>query len=318
MFKCAIVGCGNIAGGYGKDMPQSRVLTHAGAYSLHPKTKLVAAADMSLKALKNFGKKWNVKHLYTDYESMIDTEDIDILSICLPAENHYEVFAYVCKKDIPGIWCEKPLAHNLCEARKMVEISNKKVVAVNYFRRWNPDIIRLRSEILQGCYGRVINVTVRYTKGIYVNGSHMVDLTRWFFGEPKLVNVMKLYGRNTKDPGADFTVSFANGVTAYFLNIPDAGYVFIDVDILTEKGRINIGQRAQGIELYKIVREPYYHSFSMLRKMAVIKTRWQECMRRALCEIIDCLAKNGKTSCTPHDGLRAIEICDFVVGRGKA
>jgi len=66
MFKCAIIGCGNIGGGYDKKIPKEWSITHAGAYHICPETKLITAADKSIEALEKFGKKWRIDKLYKD------------------------------------------------------------------------------------------------------------------------------------------------------------------------------------------------------------------------------------------------------------
>ena len=84
MYKCAIIGCGKIAGDYEKAIPTSWSFTHAGAYHLCPETNLIAVADTDPEVLKRFGEKWGVEKLYGDYREMIDNEEIDIVSLCLP------------------------------------------------------------------------------------------------------------------------------------------------------------------------------------------------------------------------------------------
>jgi len=240
---------------------------------------------------------------------MIENEEIDILSLCLPTEKHFDAFKFASEKNITAIFCEKPLSYDLEEAEEMAKLSKDRVVTVNYFRRWNSTIAQLRERINQGIYGRVIKITVHYTKGIFVNGSQLVDLLRWFFGEPEEIHLVKIITPHTKDPGADFTLTFKDKFTAYFLNVPNTEYTYIDASILTEKGRIVLAQRGQTIEKYRIISEPYYQEFKILKSDEIIKTKWRNCLTSAAQEIVDCLKNGGWTSCTPEDALRALEIC---------
>lgn len=315
MFKCAIIGCGNIGSGYDRKIPKEWSLTHAGAYCLCPKTKLIAAADISPKALEKFGKKWGIDKLYKDSREMIKNEKIDILSLCLPTEKHFDAFKFACEKNIPAIFCEKPLSYDLEEAKEMVRMSEDRLVTVNYFRRWNSTIAQLREKINQGTYGRVSKITARYTKGIFINGSHLVDLMRWFFGEPEGIHLIKINNPDAKDPGVDFILTFKSNVEVYLLNVPDVNYVFIDIDILTDKGRLVLSQRGQVIEKFRIISEPCYQKFDILKKAEDIETEWKNCLLRAVQEIVDCLKNGGKISCSPEDGLRALEIChEAIIG----
>jgi len=315
-FNAAIIGCGNIAGGYDQKVPTEWSLTHAGAYHLCPDTRLVAVADTEPSVLKAFQNKWNVESGYVDYIEMLKHEDIDILSLCLPTEYHYQAFKAAVNHNIKAIYCEKPLSHDLDEAHQMVELSQGRVVSVNYFRRWNPKLARVAEEIKGGSFGKGINAIVRYTKGVFVNGSHMVDLMRWFFGEPQKMNLISTAYDDTADPGVDFFLAFNGGVGAYFINVPDANYVFIDVDFLTESGRIVIGQRGQAITRFSVVQDPHYQ-FNILAGGRVEQTDWRNCTLRAVVEIVDCLQTGGTTSCTVEDCYRTLEVCHQILDKRK-
>ena len=320
MYKCAIIGCGKIAGGYDLNVPDRWSFTHAGAYHLCTETELVAAADTNAEALKNFGKQWRIQKLYKDYKEMLDAESIDILSLCLPTEKHFEAFKLACEKDIPAIFCEKPMSYVLEEAQEMARMSEGRIVTVNHFRRWIPAIAKIRNEIAEGVYGKMITITARYTKGIMVNGSHLIDLLMWFWGDSAKIDGLRVKNPDAVDPGIDFIMTFENGATAYFINIPDVNYVFIDVDILTEKGRIVIGQRGQNLTRYQVMLDPYFRSFHILRQINEVETDWYNCSTRAVQEIAACLKNGGSTSCTPNGGVRVMEICHQLleVSRAKA
>lgn len=308
MYKCAIIGCGNIGSGYDKAIPLRWTLTHAGAYHLCDKTELIAAADTDPEALKNFGEKWKVQKLYADYREMLETELIDILSLCLPAEGHFEAFKFACQKDIQAIFCEKPLSFDLNEAKEMVRMSDGLVIAVNYFRRWNPTILQLKEDIQKGKYGKVKRVTAHYTKGLIGNGSHLIDLMRWFFGEPDEIQVMKYYNSDSKNPGVDFSLSFEGNIKTYFPHVPDVSYVFIDIDILTDKYRVVLGQRGQRLQKFGLKNDPYYPNLDILEIIEDTETNWRNCLLRGVEEIVSCLRYGGQPTCNAVDGLRTVEI----------
>jgi len=312
-LRAAIIGCGRIAGGYDRAVPSEWSATHAGAYHLCPETKLIAVADTDSRKLKNFQDKWHVERGYLNYTEMLESEKIDILSLCLPTEHHFEAFQAATNHNIGAIFCEKPLSHDLDEAFRMLEMSQGRIVSVNYFRRWNPTFADIVKALQRGDIGKGINVTIRYTKGLFVNGSHFIDLMRWIWGEPKSLKFIKVTQIDSADPGIDFSLDFDNGVTAYFINIPEIDYVFADVDILMEKGRIVIGQRGQMLIKYSVVHEPHYNLFDILGNAQEIETKWRNCTTRAVQEIVDCLKNGGSTSCTIEDGYRTMKICHKII-----
>ena len=315
MFRSAIIGCGKIAGGYDQVVPAEWSITHAGAYHLCPETKLVAVADCDSEALRSFQQKWSVAQGFTDYAEMLEKETIDILSICLPTEYHFETFQAAVEYDIKAVFCEKPLSDDINQARRMREIGKDVFVTVDYFRRFNPTLSELRAKIISKVLGKSLYATFRYTKGLFANGSHLVDLARWFWGEPVEAEFIRITFDDMEDPGVDFFLTFEGGLRVYFNNIPEVKYVFIDVDILTDKGRIVIGQRGQRLTEYAVVQEPNYRYFNILDNVKEKETEWRRCMTHAVEEIVSCIKNGGEVSCTLEDGYRAVEICHQIVDR---
>ena len=313
MLRTAIIGCGRIAGGYDQAVPTEWSATHAGAYHLCPDTELVAVADPDPETLKLFQEKWGVAKGYEDSNELLAREEIDVVSLCLPTEYHFHAFESVIHQEIPAIFCEKPLANNLAEARRMKDLAQDRIVAVNYFRRWNPSLARLAEEFRQKKHGELVSVIVRYPKGMLVNASHFVDLARWFWGEPVEQTLLRRVSADSMDPGIDFSLSFPDGGVAYFINVPGIDFVFAEVDIITTQGRLVIAQRGQKFLNYPLEEEPHYRLFQILGDPQEIETEWRNCTTRAVQEIADVL--HGKTSgisCTMADGLKTMEICDDI------
>lgn len=311
-FNAGIIGCGRIAGGYDPVVPDSWSATHAGAYRLCPDTELVCAADSNTAALEEFGRKWGVTRCYSDYREMLATEPLDIVSLCLPTEYHLEAFQETVKYNIPALFCEKPLAYNLIQAREIFDLGKDRVVAVNYFRRWNPTIAGLVEEIRSGVYGRCLSAVVRYPKGVFVNASHFIDMMRWMFGEPETVRLHSVATPDAIDPGLHFMMSFPMGPEVFFINLPRIEYVFAEVDILAENARLIIGQRGQIFRKEKRVRDRHYQLFDVLEKDVEVETEWRNCPARAIGELAHILRSGGRPSCTLNDGLRTVEICSHL------
>jgi predicted dehydrogenase len=316
-FKAAIIGCGDIAGGYDPPPPLEWSMTHAGGYLLCPDTELIAAADIDKKNLYEFGNKWGVKKLYQDYQEMLQKEEIDILSICVPTEHHHQVCKNAIHHGIKAIFMEKPLSYKLEEAKELAEISKGKTVAVNYFRRWNPTFDKLKQEIADGTNGKLVFIRVYYTKGVLHNASHGIDLLRYLVGEPRGGRCISEVPPDVEDYPADFYLQFGGDIQAYFLNIENAQYNIFEIDLLSEKGRILISQRGQQIVRFKIVQEPFYKTFDIIKEIPVEETEWRNCTTRAVTEIVDCFIRRGNTSCTMEDGLRDLEICLAVLDSGR-
>ena len=319
-LRAAIVGCGNIGGGYDRVPPARNEdaqgsMTHAGAYLLHPETVLAAVADVNVQNLEDFKQKWGVQSTYRDYQEMFGAESIDIASICTPTNTHSQVLAAALDVGIETIFVEKPISQNRDEARRMVAQAEGRQVAVNYYRRWNNSIRNLREDIDSGRWGHPIAACVRYTKGLWVNGSHFIDLFRWFFGEPQSVRTFRRHGRaDTDDPGYDFALTFANGLAVDFHHLPDASYVFLDVEIFFRNGRVSLRQRGQIVQTEIGVPEPKFGSFHILGGSQTKETSWQFCLPTAVRELVAQRDAGEPPACTLEDGCRVVEICEKIAG----
>lgn len=313
-YRAVIIGCGRVAGGYDQFSGGEWTVTHAGAYRLCSKTELVGVADISTEVLSAFGATWNVNNLYTDYREMLVRERPDLVSICLPTEGHFNAFQAACEAGAKAIFLEKPVAHDFEEARRMRVLAGGRPVAVNYFRRWNATLRTLREELKRGDYGQPRRVTVHYVKGLVGNGSHFVDLVRWFFGEPAETRLLRIFDEPKGDPGADFELVVGDGMVATFLHVPRPGYVLLDLDIFTDHARLVISQRGQKLLRFLPIEEPYFRMFPILRLDGrVEETGWRNSSLRAVEELIACLESGSPPSCTLDDGVRALEICRLVL-----
>ena len=191
--KAAIIGCGNIAGGFDRQVPNDWTFTHAGAYHLCSQTQLVGVYDVDKAASQRFRQKWGNVTCYDDLSEMLQNERPQIVSICSPTEKHFECFQAVCSHDVPALFCEKPLSYDLNEARLMSQLAGERLVAVNYFRRWNLTFQELKERIDLETYGAPLRVTAYYTKGYIHNASHIIDLLIWFFGPVIEIRLLRIW-----------------------------------------------------------------------------------------------------------------------------
>ena len=312
-LRAAITGCGRIAGGYDRTVPdvtdpKAWSATHAGAYLLCPKTVLVAAADPSDDARSSFGEKWSCDKMYADYHKMFGDQSPDVVSICSPTNTHMEVFEAAINADAKGIVLEKPVAGDLADATRMQSMAGDVPVIVNFTRRFSPSYAEVAANIQNGVYGRVLNAVFRYTKGLTVNGSHHIDTARWFFGDPVDTRHLKTHPGSGDDPGVDFCLLFENGVDAYFLNVPDASFVFFDIELITEKGRLRIVQRGQQLAFDDAIVEPHYGLFNIIGPKHTHETEWRNCATRAIQNIADCVNGDAQPQCTLDDGIQVMQV----------
>ena len=315
IYKAGIIGCGQIAGGYNENCQLGESLTHACSYNQIDQIDLIAACDPDIKKVKAFAKKWNISNVFPSATEMLNNIDLDIVSICSPTEYHLEAFIDISKaKNVKGIFCEKPLSYDLQESYEILNISKNYSVSLNYFRRWNPKLVKLWNDLKEDKYGKLIYIKASYTKGLKVNGSHLIDILYSFLGMPLDVRTYHIYDSENNDPGVDFRLTFSGDIEATFQHIPKVPYVSIDIDFFTEKGKLSMIQRGQKIELFNsTIDQDYNKSFKKLEFVTSEETDWIDCPTRALKELLVVISNGGEISCTPEDGIRVDEICEKII-----
>jgi predicted dehydrogenase len=100
--------------------------------------KLLAISDINESLLTDVADHYHIDSRYTDYQALLDREDIEAVVICHSGSHHDSVLAAVDRgKDI---LVEKPLAWNLREAEEIaarVEQSDR-IVQMGYHKLYDP------------------------------------------------------------------------------------------------------------------------------------------------------------------------------------
>lgn len=106
---------------------------------------------------------------YTDHQQMLAAEQPDIAVILTPHPFHaalaLDCFAAGCH-----VLTEKPMAVQVAEADRMIDAADAagKLLAVNFQRRFSPDIQFVKERITDGDLGQIqhINLTVLWTRTV--------------------------------------------------------------------------------------------------------------------------------------------------------
>lgn len=111
-FNWAILGCGNIANDFARD------ITRMGGniYSVANRTHEKAVA---------FAEKYNIEKIYENIDDLFEDENVDIVYIATPHNKHIE---YILKSLESGkhVLCEKAITLNSDELNKAVKLADEK------------------------------------------------------------------------------------------------------------------------------------------------------------------------------------------------
>jgi len=106
-YGVGIIGCGMISE------------FHASSINDIPNARIVAAADFVEDKVKAFSEKHNCEP-YTDYNEMLQRDDIHIVSVCTPSGTHLDP-ALACAGAGKHLICEKPIEVTLERADALIK-----------------------------------------------------------------------------------------------------------------------------------------------------------------------------------------------------
>jgi UDP-N-acetylglucosamine 3-dehydrogenase len=150
--RVAVVGVGEIG-----------TRAHIPAYLQNKNVNLVALVDADKKKVERTAKKFGIKKYFSSIDELFQNQDVDAVSICTPPSTHAEIALKAFAKDV-HVLCEKPLATNTDDGRKMFEASRKKekILMVGFNLRFQPNYKRAIELILGGRLGHVYLVECNY------------------------------------------------------------------------------------------------------------------------------------------------------------
>jgi predicted dehydrogenase len=313
-FRVLIIGCGNIAGKFDEArLEDAYPLTHAGAFKRHGNFSLVACVEPDETRRASFMRHWGVGAGFSQLAEIPQNDVFDVISICSPTEFHAAHLQFAVDRKPRLIFCEKPITPDVATSRRMVEacIAHNILLAVNHTRRWAPDVMALRDDLLAGVWGEVRGLSAVYNKGVLNNGSHMVDLIQYLLGEPLQMReaVAPLWDYWPKDPTVAALLETASGVPVHF-NLAHAGdYAQFELTITCENGVISMEDGGAFWRFRKIVDSVQFKGYRSLDRGAYLKGNYDEAMTNAVENIDAALRSEHILASTGVTALAAQELC---------
>ena len=147
-LRIGIIGTGGIAG------------SHIASYKKQPDVGVVAGADLIPGKAEKFFKDNEVEaKAFTDYKEMIDTMNLDAVSVCTYNRTHAECTIYALEHGLP-VLLEKPMTVTLEEAIAIREAEKKsgKIVSVGFQPRFDANMQMIKKIVQSGELGRIYYV----------------------------------------------------------------------------------------------------------------------------------------------------------------
>jgi len=174
-------------------------------------TEVVAIASSRLESAQSAASEFGVGAAYDDWQAMLDKHQCDLVLIATPTDLHAPITLAALDRGA-HVLCEKPTAMDATEAKTMLDKAEAlgRVHMIDHELRFNPNRTRIAELIASGELGDIRHVNIANIgaswanpasrpKGDWwslaehgggrlgANGSHQVDMLRWWLGPVRSV-----------------------------------------------------------------------------------------------------------------------------------
>ena len=324
-LRAAVIGCGSI----GSSMQDSAgaesrgICTHAAAYIHHPQTELVAFCDTNTRNLNQATDRWgNDISAHNDLESLLNAQKPQLVSVATHVDSHFEITKTCLEApSVKGILLEKPISNELQEARELAALSAKlnKVLNVNYSRRFPPVFRKVAQDLQAEKWGKPVQVTGFYTKGLIHNGTHWLDLFRMLFGEPTVANaVAKLNLSNTgqgqhMDPMLSFQMGNDLVPKADIHAFPVDAHTVFEMDVMLTRGRLRFVDQTDTIEVYVVKPDHPFVGYQALDLATTHRFCLRDFVAHGIDDLVASVNHSTKSASPISSAIRNIELATQII-----
>ena len=184
----AILGLGDIAGGYNEKSSSKKSLTHAMAIKKNKVLNLTGYMDVDSKVLRSFSKFWNIKNTYSKV-SQIEKDFYDVIVISSPSPCHTSQLFEVLELKPKVVLVEKPLTLSDMDYKKIQKLPQRSNICVNYLRDWDPKVTELKKLIMEDNFDGFLEC--KFNGSMMNSGSHMISLLFDIFDNLEIKKTIK-------------------------------------------------------------------------------------------------------------------------------
>lgn len=132
---------------------------HAPVMQSHPGFEVVSISSVSRGRLDEIKAETGVENVYRNWEEMLETEDLDLVSVASAPLLHHDMVVKAFDKG-KHVLCEKPMAFDAPEAEKMMQARDAagKMGWINFEYRFLPARQKVKEIISSGKIGKILHV----------------------------------------------------------------------------------------------------------------------------------------------------------------
>jgi len=261
-----------------------------------------------------------------DVEDLMDFPDIDVIYVASPSSTHAEYVGRILDLG-KHVLCEKPMAMSGTQAASLAGYARESgaILAVAYYRRAYPLVHEIKKQLQAGTLGPIISAKFlhgyryepqkgdsgswRLNPEIGIGGpladvgSHRIDLSLFFFGDPQSVSCHMTRGRlkpREVEDSALATMQYSDGTLVSVHVTHEPNLPFDTLEIVGQNGRIYVPDLEKGEAVLttssgetKLHGDPAKNRLSPLIEDFCLKVR-----------------KGGEPLCTGEEGAKTTKIVE--------
>ncbi len=316
--RCLVIGLGQIGAGYDIDAPaDGGIYTHARAASLHPAFVLVGGVDPLAAQRGRFAERYGVPVFASIAEAM-QARSPHIVAIATPADMHLEHVREVLAAGRPQVLlCEKPLALTEAEGEQLVKLCDEAGTRlfVNFIRRSEPGAVDVARRIAAGTIQAPLKGAFWYSKGLYNNGSHFINLQQYWLGDVR-ETVVLAKGRRWAgvDPEPDVRLVFERG-TVVLQAAREEAFSFYGGEFISPSGRLVYGSGGSSIAWQGVVRDDNFAGYSVLSPVVEnIDNDMDRYQWHVYEQLSRCISGQAYELCSGGEALATLRVVSVIAG----
>jgi predicted dehydrogenase len=319
-----------------------------------PDVEVIALASARLESAQSAATQFAVPHVYDDWRAMLARHRFDLVCIATPTNSHAPM-ALAALDSGAHVLAEKPTAMNAEEASTMLERAEslRRIHMINHELRFNAKRRHVHHLVHSGVLGEIRHVMINNIGNSWgdpasrpegdwwssaemgggrlgANGSHQVDLLRWWFGEITAVcgqvktivpdRIDRTTGAPwvaTADDFVSFTAEFGKGGLASVLLSTIARHgIGNEVQIFGSKGTVTLSNDTEKL-FFGLAGEPLAEvevSNPYAGMEGLQPGIWNQSVVGALQELCSAIRENRplREGATFLDGLRNQRVLDAI------
>ena len=199
--------------------------------------RLVSISSLHREHAVSEAAKYGVEY-DENWQDTLARDDVDVIFVCTPPSSHAEI-SIAAMRAGKHVLCEKPLTKTLEEAKEMIRVSREtdRILKCGFNHRHHPAIWEAHQRLQAGELGTPMFARCRYgicgrpgyenewradpqqaAGGQFIEqGTHAMDLFRWFLGdlvEVACMTSIHYFTKQAMDDGGMALFRAGNGATA--------------------------------------------------------------------------------------------------------